>query len=443
MTARVWTQRADRLLRSLPRRSPAAPVFDFHRRRRADRDHAPVGLLAVAGTSSTPLPTTSRRTASRWPSPPTSIAAASTPNYDVILLPTCGCKPPRDITAANKADDDVAALQPGRPPPRVRAAAHPALLRRSRAADALRPQCRHHRRAHRELGSLGRRAGVGTRFAQLVRHHRRRRHAPRLSLPARRRRSPAPLTKDVSLRRAGAVRAMARAWSRSARASSSRRRWCRSTRAAARPPSSPTSTTRRSPRSTSRATRASPTRARGMTTSRCGCSIHPASIASEEVPGAHAAARRTAQRHHRRRAVALERARCSPAGVTSSPGTTSTARAASATTSPIPSTRTGSPCPTRTRSRPPTGSRRSRSSTATAWWPRARSYGGFLATTLLGRPHPFKALVAHAAVYDSFTQIGADYGAETERFFNFWDKPEEFAKIFAAHLGRRISRRRR
>jgi dipeptidyl aminopeptidase/acylaminoacyl peptidase len=56
------------------------------------------------------------------------------------------------------------------------------------------------------------------------------------------------------------------------------------------------------------------------------------------------------------------------------------------------------------------------------------SYGGFLATTLLGRPNPFKALVAHAAVYDSFTQIAADYGAETERFFNYWDKPEEFAK---------------
>jgi dipeptidyl aminopeptidase/acylaminoacyl peptidase len=56
------------------------------------------------------------------------------------------------------------------------------------------------------------------------------------------------------------------------------------------------------------------------------------------------------------------------------------------------------------------------------------SYGGFLAATLLGRPHPFKALVAHAAVYNSFTQIGADYGAETERFFNFWDKPEEFAR---------------
>ena len=56
------------------------------------------------------------------------------------------------------------------------------------------------------------------------------------------------------------------------------------------------------------------------------------------------------------------------------------------------------------------------------------SYGGFLATTLLGRKHPFKALVAHAAVYNLFTQVGSDYGAEAERFFNFWDKPGEFAK---------------
>ncbi|HET9864194.1 MAG TPA: S9 family peptidase [Steroidobacteraceae bacterium] len=56
------------------------------------------------------------------------------------------------------------------------------------------------------------------------------------------------------------------------------------------------------------------------------------------------------------------------------------------------------------------------------------SYGGFLAATLLGRPHPFKALVAHAAVYNSFTQIGADYGAEKERFFDYWDRPEEFAR---------------
>jgi len=56
------------------------------------------------------------------------------------------------------------------------------------------------------------------------------------------------------------------------------------------------------------------------------------------------------------------------------------------------------------------------------------SYGGFLATTLLGRPHPFKALIAHGAVYNSFTQIAADYGAEKDRFFEFWEKPAEFAQ---------------
>jgi dipeptidyl aminopeptidase/acylaminoacyl peptidase len=56
------------------------------------------------------------------------------------------------------------------------------------------------------------------------------------------------------------------------------------------------------------------------------------------------------------------------------------------------------------------------------------SYGGFLAATLLGREHPFKTLIAHAAVYNRYTQIGADFAAEEERFFNFWDKPEEFAR---------------
>ncbi len=57
------------------------------------------------------------------------------------------------------------------------------------------------------------------------------------------------------------------------------------------------------------------------------------------------------------------------------------------------------------------------------------SYGGYLAAILLGREQPFKALVAHAAVYDQYTQIGADYGAEKPRFYNFWEKPEEFARI--------------
>lgn len=54
------------------------------------------------------------------------------------------------------------------------------------------------------------------------------------------------------------------------------------------------------------------------------------------------------------------------------------------------------------------------------------SYGGYLATTLLGREHPFKALIAHAAVYNEYTQIGSDYGAEKARFYHYWEKPAEF-----------------
>jgi dipeptidyl aminopeptidase/acylaminoacyl peptidase len=56
------------------------------------------------------------------------------------------------------------------------------------------------------------------------------------------------------------------------------------------------------------------------------------------------------------------------------------------------------------------------------------SYGGFLAATLLGRDHPFKTLIAHAAVYSNFAQYGADYGAEKRRFFEHWERPEEFAR---------------
>jgi len=61
------------------------------------------------------------------------------------------------------------------------------------------------------------------------------------------------------------------------------------------------------------------------------------------------------------------------------------------------------------------------------------SYGGFLAATLLGRPHPFKALVAHAAVYNLYTQQGSDYGSDKERFFDYWEKPQEFEK-YSPHM---------
>jgi dipeptidyl aminopeptidase/acylaminoacyl peptidase len=56
------------------------------------------------------------------------------------------------------------------------------------------------------------------------------------------------------------------------------------------------------------------------------------------------------------------------------------------------------------------------------------SYGGFLASVLLGREHPFKTLVAHAAVYDMYSMYGGDYGAEKNRFFEAWARPEEWAK---------------
>lgn len=56
------------------------------------------------------------------------------------------------------------------------------------------------------------------------------------------------------------------------------------------------------------------------------------------------------------------------------------------------------------------------------------SYGRLLAATLPAREHPFKPIIAHAAVNNSFTQLGNDDGAEKARFFNFGERPEEFAR---------------
>ncbi len=56
------------------------------------------------------------------------------------------------------------------------------------------------------------------------------------------------------------------------------------------------------------------------------------------------------------------------------------------------------------------------------------SYGGFLAAVLLGREHPFQTLVAHAAVYNNYTMYGGDYGAEKSRFFEAWERPDEWAR---------------
>ncbi|MDY0064828.1 MAG: S9 family peptidase [Steroidobacteraceae bacterium] len=54
------------------------------------------------------------------------------------------------------------------------------------------------------------------------------------------------------------------------------------------------------------------------------------------------------------------------------------------------------------------------------------SYGGYLASLLLGKPHPFKTLVAHAAVYNNYSQYASDYGASKKRHGEFWEDLERF-----------------
>ncbi len=56
------------------------------------------------------------------------------------------------------------------------------------------------------------------------------------------------------------------------------------------------------------------------------------------------------------------------------------------------------------------------------------SYGGYLTTILLGREHPFKALIAHAAVYNLYTQYGADFHYRAARHGDFWENLERFQK---------------
>jgi dipeptidyl aminopeptidase/acylaminoacyl peptidase len=53
------------------------------------------------------------------------------------------------------------------------------------------------------------------------------------------------------------------------------------------------------------------------------------------------------------------------------------------------------------------------------------SYGGYLATLLLGREHPFRTLVAHAAVYNLYSMTGSDFGANQPRFGGYWGKEQD------------------
>jgi len=57
------------------------------------------------------------------------------------------------------------------------------------------------------------------------------------------------------------------------------------------------------------------------------------------------------------------------------------------------------------------------------------SYGGYLSSIILGREHPFNALVIHAAVYDLYAQMAADFTVHGQRFGEFWDEPEIYQEI--------------
>lgn len=64
------------------------------------------------------------------------------------------------------------------------------------------------------------------------------------------------------------------------------------------------------------------------------------------------------------------------------------------------------------------------------------SYGGYLTSVILGREHPFKALVAHAAVYNLYSQYAADFSAEPPRFGGFWERDNRAAlERNSPHLG--------
>mgnify|MGYP006286512015 CR=1 FL=1 len=57
------------------------------------------------------------------------------------------------------------------------------------------------------------------------------------------------------------------------------------------------------------------------------------------------------------------------------------------------------------------------------------SYGGYLSSVLLGREHPFNALVIHAAVYDLYAQTAADFAVHAQRFGPYWENPELYEAL--------------
>lgn len=57
------------------------------------------------------------------------------------------------------------------------------------------------------------------------------------------------------------------------------------------------------------------------------------------------------------------------------------------------------------------------------------SYGGYLSSILLGKDHPFNALLIHAPVYNMYSQMAADFAVHATRFGDFWERPEIYREI--------------
>jgi len=57
------------------------------------------------------------------------------------------------------------------------------------------------------------------------------------------------------------------------------------------------------------------------------------------------------------------------------------------------------------------------------------SYGGYLTSVLLGTKHPFKALLIHAAVYNMYSQMAADFAVHSTRFGGYWENPDIYKNI--------------
>ncbi|WP_372626912.1 prolyl oligopeptidase family serine peptidase [Arsukibacterium sp.] len=60
------------------------------------------------------------------------------------------------------------------------------------------------------------------------------------------------------------------------------------------------------------------------------------------------------------------------------------------------------------------------------------SYGGYLTSILLGTEHPFKALLIHAAVYNMYSQMAADFAVHSTRFDGYWKNPDIY-KLISPH----------